>query len=51
MVVQRLPGRVNKILDAVANNQLEVKVEAIDERTLIEGFQKVANRIALGRSS
>ena len=29
----------------VANNELEVKVDAIDETLLIEGFQKVANRI------
>jgi ubiquinone biosynthesis protein len=46
--VQMLPGRINKILDQVANNELEVRVEAIDEKTLMEGFQKVANRITLG---
>ena len=46
--MERLPGRVNKILDTVANNQLEVKVDAIDEARLMEGFQKVANRITIG---
>jgi ubiquinone biosynthesis protein len=46
--VEELPGRVNKILDSLANNQLKVQVEALDEATLIEGFQKVANRIATG---
>lgn len=46
--VEQMPGRVNKILDAVANNQLEVKVNAIDEQKLMSGFQKVANRITLG---
>ena len=46
--MERLPGRVNKILEAVANNQLEVKVDAIDEARLMAGFQKVANRITLG---
>ena len=46
--MERLPGRVNKILDTVANNQLEVKVDAIDEARLMAGFQKVANRITLG---
>lgn len=46
--VQKLPVRINRILDALASNELEVKVEAIDEQTLIEGFQKVANRIAMG---
>ena len=45
---ERLPGRVNKILDAVAGNELEIKVQAIDEQKLMHGFQKVANRITLG---
>lgn len=45
---QELPGRVNKILDAVANNNLRIHVEAIDELTLIDGFQKIANRITTG---
>jgi ubiquinone biosynthesis protein len=46
--VERLPGRVNKILDVVASNQLQVKVDAIDETRLMTGFQKVANRITMG---
>ena len=46
--VQRLPARANKILDRVAENELAIRVEAIDERTIVEGFQKVANRIAMG---
>ena len=46
--MERLPRRVNKILDTVANNQLEVKIDAIDEARLMAGFQKVANRITLG---
>ena len=46
--VQKLPSRVNRILDAVADNELSIHVDAIDERTLVEGFQKVANRIATG---
>jgi predicted unusual protein kinase regulating ubiquinone biosynthesis (AarF/ABC1/UbiB family) len=46
--VQRLPNRVNKILDRVADNDLEVKVDAIDEKLLMEGLQKIANRITLG---
>ncbi len=47
-LLQRLPARINKILDAVANNELKVTVDAIDEKTLIVGFQKVANRITVG---
>lgn len=46
--VERLPKRVNKILDAIGNNELEIGVDAIDEKLLIEGLQKVANRITLG---
>jgi ubiquinone biosynthesis protein len=46
--MERLPGRANKILDALANNELQVTVDAIDEKLLLEGFQKVANRITMG---
>ncbi|MFN2531604.1 MAG: ABC1 kinase family protein [Pyrinomonadaceae bacterium] len=46
--VEKLPTRVNKILDAVGNNELELKVETIDEKILLEGLQKIANRITLG---
>ena len=45
---ERMPGRVNKILDAVANNDIEIKVTAFDENKLMSGFQKIANRITLG---
>ena len=46
--VQRLPARVNRILDRLADNEFRVHVDAIDEARLMEGMQKVANRIALG---
>jgi predicted unusual protein kinase regulating ubiquinone biosynthesis (AarF/ABC1/UbiB family) len=46
--VQHLPGRVNRILDRVADNDLKVRVDAFDEARLMEGLQKVANRITLG---
>jgi ubiquinone biosynthesis protein len=45
---ERLPSRVNRILDALANNDLEIRVQAIDEHKLLSGFQKIANRITLG---
>ena len=44
----RLPERANRILDAVAANDLRLKVEVIDHGAIIDGLQKVANRIALG---
>ena len=46
--VQHLPGRVNRILDRLADNEFRVRVDSIDETRLMEGMQKVANRIALG---
>ena len=46
--VQEFPSRVNKILDVVGNNEVRIGVDAIDERVVLEGLQKVANRITLG---
>jgi ubiquinone biosynthesis protein len=45
---EKLPNRVNRILDAIGNNELELKVDAIDEKVVLEGLQKVANRITMG---
>lgn len=45
---EQLPGRVNRLLDAVATNSLRLNVELIDEGAIIAGLQKVANRITLG---
>src|ERR1051326_928321 len=46
--VERFPGRVNNILDKIGNNQLKIGVDAIDERIVLDGLQKIANRIPLG---
>jgi len=46
--VERFPGRINKILDAIGNNELKIGVDAIDERIVLDGLQKVANRITIG---
>jgi predicted unusual protein kinase regulating ubiquinone biosynthesis (AarF/ABC1/UbiB family) len=45
---EKLPGRINRIVDALARNDLRLKIEVIDHGAIIDGFQKVANRIALG---
>ena len=45
---ERLPERVNRILESLAANDLRLKIEVIDHGSIIDGFQKVANRIALG---
>jgi len=47
-LLQRLPARLNRFFDALANNELKVSVDAIDEQKLMVGFQKVANRITVG---
>jgi ubiquinone biosynthesis protein len=45
---EKFPTRVNRILDSLGNNELRFKVDAIDEKVVMEGLQKVANRITLG---
>jgi predicted unusual protein kinase regulating ubiquinone biosynthesis (AarF/ABC1/UbiB family) len=46
--VQEVPGRINRILDVVADNELEVRVRAFDERRLMSSLHKMANRITMG---
>ncbi|HKH46101.1 MAG TPA: AarF/ABC1/UbiB kinase family protein [Thermoanaerobaculia bacterium] len=47
-LVQQMPGRLNMVLDSLANNKLQVKVHAFDESRLMSNLQKIANRIAVG---
>jgi predicted unusual protein kinase regulating ubiquinone biosynthesis (AarF/ABC1/UbiB family) len=47
-LVERLPAALNRMIDAVANNEVKLRVDAIDESRLMEGLQKIANRITLG---
>ncbi|WP_035613580.1 AarF/UbiB family protein [Haloferula sp. BvORR071] len=44
----QLPLRANRIMDLLADNKLKVRVDSIDEKALIVGLQKVANRITMG---
>jgi predicted unusual protein kinase regulating ubiquinone biosynthesis (AarF/ABC1/UbiB family) len=46
--VGNLPNRLGRILDSVANAELEVKVKAVDAAILLAGLHKIANRIASG---
>ena len=46
--VTGLPGRLNRILDGVATGGVEVRVKSLDAKTIVEGFQKIANRITAG---
>lgn len=43
-----LPRRINEILELVSSNKVRVKVDSIDERRLMQGLQKIANRITEG---
>ena len=45
---QRHPGRLNRVLDAVADREVEVRIRVINEAVLMKGMQKVANRVASG---
>lgn len=46
--VEQLPGRVNRVMDALARGQFAVKVHAFDEAEMLSGLQKLANRLAMG---
>jgi ubiquinone biosynthesis protein len=43
---ERLPGRVNQVMDALAEGQLTLNVQGIDERDIMRSVQKLANRVA-----
>ncbi|HTM58630.1 MAG TPA: AarF/UbiB family protein [Candidatus Udaeobacter sp.] len=47
-LAEQLPRRLNQLIDAVAENRIRVHVDAFDEVLLMEGLQKIANRITLG---
>jgi ubiquinone biosynthesis protein len=47
-VLEMFPKRLNKIMNSLASNELVLQVNAIDEKYLMTGFQKVANRLTVG---
>lgn len=46
--IEELPSQINTILRRLANNEVAIKVDAIDERRLLDGMQQIANRITMG---
>ena len=45
---ERLPGRMNKVLDALAEGRFTLNLEGIDDAQLMRVVQKLANRFATG---
>jgi predicted unusual protein kinase regulating ubiquinone biosynthesis (AarF/ABC1/UbiB family) len=45
---QHLPGRVNRVMDALAEGELTLKVEGIDDEALMGTIRTLANRVAAG---
>jgi ubiquinone biosynthesis protein len=43
-----LPSRLNRIMDSLANAELEVKIKSTDAKIVVDGIEKVANRITNG---
>jgi predicted unusual protein kinase regulating ubiquinone biosynthesis (AarF/ABC1/UbiB family) len=47
-LLEKIPSRLNRFLDLLAHNKFKIEVDAIDEKVILEAFQKIANRITLG---
>lgn len=47
-LAQALPSRLNKITAMLADNEMSFRVDAINEKKLIAGIQKIANRVTTG---
>jgi predicted unusual protein kinase regulating ubiquinone biosynthesis (AarF/ABC1/UbiB family) len=43
-----LPSRLNRIMDSIVRQELELKIKSVDARMVVEGIQKIANRITAG---
>jgi predicted unusual protein kinase regulating ubiquinone biosynthesis (AarF/ABC1/UbiB family) len=43
-----LPSRLDRIMDAIINQELQVTVKSVDAHNAVGGIQKVANRITAG---
>ena len=45
---ERFPQRVNKVMDALAEGQITLNIQGIDEKDIMRGVQKLANRVTTG---
>jgi predicted unusual protein kinase regulating ubiquinone biosynthesis (AarF/ABC1/UbiB family) len=46
--VQELPGRLGRVLDAVARSDLEVRVRVLEDAQILTALQQLANRVTTG---
>ncbi|HYE92743.1 MAG TPA: AarF/UbiB family protein [Terriglobales bacterium] len=47
-LAERLPGRLNRIFDRLADDDVPVQLKGFDQTRLMMGLQKIANRITVG---
>jgi ubiquinone biosynthesis protein len=45
---QKLPGRLNRVLDSLTEREFEVRIRMANDTLLLAGLHKIANRIAAG---
>lgn len=45
---EELPNRLNKVLESLADGKLTLNLEGVDEKAMLRGAQKMANRVASG---
>jgi ubiquinone biosynthesis protein len=46
--VEQLPGRLNKVLESLAEGRINLRLEGLDEGAVLRGAQKMANRVVAG---
>jgi predicted unusual protein kinase regulating ubiquinone biosynthesis (AarF/ABC1/UbiB family) len=46
--VDKLPSRINQLVDTLTSKGIHIDVDAIDERSLLTSLHKIANRITVG---
>ena len=44
----QLPGRLNKVLESLADGRVDLRLEGLDESSVIRAAQKLANRVTAG---
>jgi predicted unusual protein kinase regulating ubiquinone biosynthesis (AarF/ABC1/UbiB family) len=47
-LIAKSPQRLNSFFEKIADNDLSMRVDMIDEKYLMTGFQKIANRLTTG---